>query len=125
MDTWGMIKADREAFSGYLATLTPDEWASQSLCDDWTVKGIAVHVLVSPTHSKGQIMAGFLKAGFNLHRFSAKQVATGCAHARAASGHRQTSRCRRGRAPEGELNRVRGQYVRKAIVQPGPDPSSR
>jgi uncharacterized protein (TIGR03083 family) len=74
MDPWGMIKADREAFADYLATLSPADWDKPSLCEGWTVKGVTTHLLVTPTMSKGKVMLGFLGAGFNLGKFSGKLV---------------------------------------------------
>ena len=74
MDPWNDIKADREAFADYLETLSSDEWDTQSLCDEWTVKGVTTHLLVTPTMSKGQIFFSFLGSGFNLDKMSAKLV---------------------------------------------------
>jgi uncharacterized protein (TIGR03083 family) len=74
MDPWDDIEADRGVLADYLATLTPEEWSTRSWCDEWTVKGVAAHLLVSPTMSKGQIFRSFLASGFNLDKMSAKLV---------------------------------------------------
>jgi uncharacterized protein (TIGR03083 family) len=74
MDPWVHISTDRQAFADYLETLSADDWETQSLCDDWTVKGVTTHLLVTPTMSKGQVFAGFATSGFNLDKFSAKLV---------------------------------------------------
>ncbi len=74
MDTWDGIKADREAFADYMVTLSVDDWDASTWCDKWTVKGVAAHLLVAPTMSKGQIFGSFLTSGFNLDRMSAKLV---------------------------------------------------
>ena len=74
MDPWENIKTDREVLADYLETLSPEDWAAQSWCDEWTVKGVAAHLLVSPTMSKGQIVRSFLASGFNLDKMSAKLV---------------------------------------------------
>ena len=52
MDAWDHIQVDREALADYLATLSPTDWDTPSLCDGWTVKGVATHLLVTPTMSK-------------------------------------------------------------------------
>lgn len=75
METWAMIEADREALAGYLAHLSPEEWKQQSLCEDWNVEQVAAHLLAVPTLSKGQVLLGFVGAGFNLDKFSDKQIA--------------------------------------------------
>src|SRR3954453_10797645 len=74
MDPWDDTKPDREAFADYLASLSADDWDKPSLCSGWTVKGVTVHLLVTPTMSKGQVFGAFLKAGFNLDKMSAKLV---------------------------------------------------
>ena len=74
MDPWEHIEADRLAFADYLDTLAPADWEAPSLCEGWTVKGVAAHLLVSPTMSKGQIFLKFLGSGFNLDKMSAKLV---------------------------------------------------
>jgi len=74
MDPWGEIKADREVFADYLATLSPEDWGTRSLCDEWAVKGVATHLLVTPTMSKGRVFRAFLASGFNLDKMSAKLV---------------------------------------------------
>jgi uncharacterized protein (TIGR03083 family) len=74
METWDMVKSDREAFADYLATLTPAQWDAPSLCDGWTVKNVTVHLLVTPTVSKGKVFLAFAGAGFNLDKMSQKMV---------------------------------------------------
>jgi uncharacterized protein (TIGR03083 family) len=74
MEPWDQIKVDRESFADYLAMLSPEDWETQSLCDQWTVKGVTTHLLVTPTMSKGQVFLAFLKSGFNLDRMSGRLV---------------------------------------------------
>lgn len=74
MDPWDGINQDRQALAGYLATLSPEDWQKRTWCDDWTVKDVAAHLLVSPTMTKGQVFLSFLKAGFNLDKMSATLV---------------------------------------------------
>ena len=74
MDTWEAIKTDRVAFSEYLATLSAQDWDAPTWCDEWTVKGVAAHLLVAPTMTKGQVFLAFVKSGFNLDKMSAKLI---------------------------------------------------
>lgn len=74
MDVWELIETDRLAFAEYLASLSGQDWEAPSWCDDWTVKGVTTHLLVTPTMSKGQVFLAFLKSGFNLDKMSAKLV---------------------------------------------------
>jgi uncharacterized protein (TIGR03083 family) len=74
MDPWGPITSDREALADYLQGLAPDDWDQPSLCAGWSVKGVALHLLVAPTMSKGKIFLAFLGSGFNLGKMSQKQI---------------------------------------------------
>ena len=74
MEPWTVITADRLAFADYLSTLSATQWDARTWCEDWTVKGVTAHLLVSPTMSKGQIFRSFVGSGFNLDKMSAKLV---------------------------------------------------
>lgn len=75
MDPWDAVEPDRTAFAAYLSTLTPAEWAAQSWCADWDVKGVAAHVLVPASKSKGAVFLAFATSGFSLARMNARFVA--------------------------------------------------
>jgi uncharacterized protein (TIGR03083 family) len=74
MTPWTEIEADRTSFADYLETLTPADWDTPSLCEGWTVKGVATHLLVTPTMSKGKVFLEFAGSGFNLSKMSQKQI---------------------------------------------------
>ena len=62
--TWEMIHAERAALVRTLDGLSPEEWESPSLCDGWTVKLVAAHVLsgaeqTGPWFAKGIVANGF------------------------------------------------------------------
>jgi uncharacterized protein (TIGR03083 family) len=40
-----MAHDERADLAEFLATLTPEEWQAQSLCDEWTVKDVVAHVV--------------------------------------------------------------------------------
>lgn len=46
-DVWDLIDRERADLADVLATLTPEQWATPSLCDDWTVRDVAVHLTQS------------------------------------------------------------------------------
>ena len=58
MDPWAQIATERRSLAGLLDTLTPEQWATPSLCGAWTVKEVAVHLTSGPSTSTGT----FLKA---------------------------------------------------------------
>lgn len=74
MDTWDVIKADRDAWADFLATLSPAEWNAETWCAGWTVKDVTLHLLVTSKLSKGKIFTSFLKSGFNLDKMTAKLI---------------------------------------------------
>jgi uncharacterized protein (TIGR03083 family) len=40
-----MAHDERADLAAFLATLTPQEWQAQSLCDKWTVKDVVAHIV--------------------------------------------------------------------------------
>lgn len=40
-----MARAERTDLAAFLATLSEEEWAAQSLCERWTVKDVVAHVI--------------------------------------------------------------------------------
>ncbi|WP_158548556.1 maleylpyruvate isomerase family mycothiol-dependent enzyme [Blastococcus sp. TF02A-26] len=55
---WTTIGTERRALADLLDTLTPEQWATPSLCAGWTVRHVAAHLMVGPTGS----IPGFLRA---------------------------------------------------------------
>jgi uncharacterized protein (TIGR03083 family) len=55
---WTTVATERRALADLLDTLTPEQWATPSLCTGWTVRHVAAHLMVGPTGS----IAGFLTA---------------------------------------------------------------
>ena len=40
-----MAEAERTELSALLSTLTPDQWATPSLCEGWSVKDVVAHMI--------------------------------------------------------------------------------
>ena len=40
-----MARAERDDLAEFLATLTPQQWATASLCTKWTVKDVVAHLI--------------------------------------------------------------------------------
>lgn len=45
---WDTVVAQRLALAEHLRTFTSAEWSTPSLCEGWTVKDVAAHVISSP-----------------------------------------------------------------------------
>lgn len=49
MDLLAAIESERLEIADTLATLTPEQWATPSCCDDWTVQEVAAHLTQAGT----------------------------------------------------------------------------
>lgn len=86
MDTptiWRHIHTERRALAATLHELTPEQWAADTLCEGWTVKDIAAHVIAHPQNGWAQmpgLVVRNLGRGYNtmifreVKRLSAKQT---------------------------------------------------
>ena len=61
MDPWAVIAAERRSLAGLLDTLTPEQWATPSLCGAWSVKEVAVHLTSGPTTSAATFAKAMLR----------------------------------------------------------------
>ncbi|HWM75457.1 MAG TPA: maleylpyruvate isomerase family mycothiol-dependent enzyme [Nocardioides sp.] len=65
---WGHIHHERATLAETLRTLTPQQWEHDSLCEGWTVKDVAAHVISTPQMGFGRTMGIFarnLGRGYN------------------------------------------------------------
>jgi uncharacterized protein (TIGR03083 family) len=72
---WPTIHAERQRLATDLASLTDDQWATQSLCSEWNVHEVLAHQLSAAKMTPPKFFARFSAAGFNFDRFAARQVA--------------------------------------------------
>jgi uncharacterized protein (TIGR03083 family) len=70
-DLWAVIRSERLALIEYLETLTPEEWATPSLCRGWTVQDVAAHLASAPALSAAQALTELLRAGLRPNKFTA------------------------------------------------------
>lgn len=59
---WATIALERRALADLVATLTPQQWATPSLCPAWTVHGVVAH-LVSVHEADRRQLAGAVVRG--------------------------------------------------------------
>ncbi|MCX2933595.1 maleylpyruvate isomerase family mycothiol-dependent enzyme [Mycobacterium sp. CVI_P3] len=62
-EIWRNIDEQRGELADVLATLTPDQWTSASLCDGWQVRHVAAHLTQSQM-SPARVVLEALKSGF-------------------------------------------------------------
>jgi len=72
---WPLIHAEREALAADLATLTDDQWATRSLCAEWTVRDVLGHMTATAKMTPPAFFTGLAGAGFRFNAMNAKNVA--------------------------------------------------
>jgi uncharacterized protein (TIGR03083 family) len=60
---WHTIDEERGALADLLDTLSAEQWSTKSLCPDWTVRDVAVHITQSHLGRKELALAA-LQSGF-------------------------------------------------------------
>lgn len=65
------MRTERLALVELLASLTPAEWSTPSLCQGWTVQEVAAHLAWAPALSPGQGFVELVRAHFRPNRLIA------------------------------------------------------
>src|SRR5215470_1122219 len=71
---WPLIHAEREALVGDLGTLTDEQWATRSLCAEWTVRNVLGHMIATAKMTPPRFFAKMAAAGFRFNNMTAKGV---------------------------------------------------
>ncbi|MEV6414429.1 maleylpyruvate isomerase family mycothiol-dependent enzyme [Kribbella sp. NPDC051718] len=66
-----LIRTERLALIEFLDTLGPAEWATPSLCGEWTVQEVAAHIAWAPVMGPAAMMVPLAKSGFRINKASA------------------------------------------------------
>ena len=67
-DEWEIAALARTDFADLIDGLSPEQLASPSLCEDWSVQDVAGHVVSFLEMSLPVMMLSMGKAGFNVHK---------------------------------------------------------
>ncbi|TDU82527.1 uncharacterized protein (TIGR03083 family) [Kribbella voronezhensis] len=67
-----LIKSERVALADFLETLTAEEWATPSLCDEWRVQDVAAHLSFAPVAPGREMLGGILRYGLRVDKASAE-----------------------------------------------------
>lgn len=51
-ELWGAVHAERAALADDLTGLTPEQWATQSLCSQWSVQEVVAHLTAAASTSR-------------------------------------------------------------------------
>jgi uncharacterized protein (TIGR03083 family) len=67
-----LIRSERLALADFLETLTPEEWATPSLCSEWRVQDVAAHLSFAPVVPGREMLGGLLRYAFRVDKASAE-----------------------------------------------------
>ena len=68
MNIWAAIADERESLIATLERLSPQQWASPSLCGDWTVHEVLGHLVVAAKPPRRRVVLETLKARGNFDK---------------------------------------------------------
>jgi uncharacterized protein (TIGR03083 family) len=71
---WPLIHNEREALAADLAALTDEQWATRSLCADWTVRDVLGHMVATAKMTPPKFFAGLAGAGFRFNAMNEKNI---------------------------------------------------
>ena len=74
-DIWPVVHAERRALAAALANLTPEQWATPSLCTGWSVHDVLAHMVATAKETPPRFLVGMLTSGFRLSRMTEKRIA--------------------------------------------------
>jgi uncharacterized protein (TIGR03083 family) len=74
-DNWAVVKTERQALADDLGSLDDKDWATPSLCDDWTVHDVLAHMTATAQITPGAFFSKLIGSGFSLKKMQAKDIA--------------------------------------------------
>jgi uncharacterized protein (TIGR03083 family) len=63
-----LVRTERRELADLLAGLTPQEWATPSLCAGWTVRDVAAHLSAAARSSVGSVLLDIVRARGSFNR---------------------------------------------------------
>lgn len=75
MDIWPVIHAERKSLADDLRPLTGEQWATTSLCDQWTVRDVLAHMTSAASLTPPTFFATLVGSGFSFDRLQEKGIA--------------------------------------------------
>ncbi|MGZ5399490.1 MAG: maleylpyruvate isomerase family mycothiol-dependent enzyme [Nocardioides sp.] len=66
--SWQVIDGHRAMLADLLASLSPEQWESPSLCPGWRVRDVGAHLSLAATASAGEVLRGAVAARGNPDR---------------------------------------------------------
>ncbi len=69
-----MVATERGALADDVARLTPEQWASTSLCSAYTVQDVVAHLTATASLNPGTFLVRFAGSGFNFQKFARGEI---------------------------------------------------
>jgi uncharacterized protein (TIGR03083 family) len=76
MDVWPVIHDERKALVADLKGRSGEDWATHSLCGDWTVRDVLAHMTSTTSLTPPAFFAKMIASGFSFEKVQASGVAT-------------------------------------------------
>ena len=74
-DIWPVIHSERRALAAELEGLDEAQWATPSLCGEWTVRDVLAHMTATAKPTPPAFLARMIKAGFKFNNAQAMGIA--------------------------------------------------
>jgi uncharacterized protein (TIGR03083 family) len=74
VDLWNVVATERGALADDLAGISDEQWASASLCPDWSVRRVVGHMTATAKLTPASFLGNFVKAGFSFNTFANAQI---------------------------------------------------
>ncbi len=74
-DIWPTVHGERKALAADLRGLRDEDWATPSLCGDWTVRDVLAHMTSAGSLTPPAFFAGLVASGFSFDKLQEKGVA--------------------------------------------------
>jgi uncharacterized protein (TIGR03083 family) len=75
MGVQGLLRAERQDFAAFLATLTPAQWQAPTLCASWRVRDVVAHVISYDGLDARRLLAIAARERFRSGRINAAALA--------------------------------------------------
>jgi uncharacterized protein (TIGR03083 family) len=73
--TWKLIHSERAGLADTLEALTPEQWATSSLCAGWSVRLAAGHLVAGAEQTGPNFMKGLVSSGFRFNAMVGRDAA--------------------------------------------------
>jgi uncharacterized protein (TIGR03083 family) len=74
-DVWAVIHSERKALADDLVQLSAAQWATPSLCSDWTVRDVLAHMAATARMTPPQFFGKMLMSGFSFSKMQSAGIA--------------------------------------------------